>query len=615
MTPMRSLLLATALASLTATAAMATPQCVDLGYGSLPGAKGNKLYLYFSPTDDATYPSFGDSHTVTQPSHRFDISELTSYTGTATALKNAIFDVVSDDYCEFNVEVLQTTTRPTSGPARRNVVAIGTDTAEWTDSEGSHWVWGLAQDVDTGDATAVDYSHVWAGTYQFTAGGAGGALNGANSTLERWARSIGGTAAHEAGHNYGLSHNDGLPVAAGEDVLTHHLMAKGSNFTDEQRAAYRRHFSNHEYEVLAANVGLSVQTMWNWDFVNPNAETAVKVRINFLSSQPSMTVNGPYLGDRSPWSTPTVSGVLGTQSFQGTSYNKFSVTWSTAKAWTGGTAGQVAGGQVFHVGTGFSGVNYNTTNPIIITSVDLIDASNTVLTLHPRINGFDTGALDAGDGSFAIQAINFDAAQLIVTDIRAALLPRLLSIDSMLPGEPKLTDIFGLPLKPWREARVGVTKTALKRGQAVRIPIAKLADGPHFVETMTEADCKGQRGQRGDRNDDNPDTASCRPGTVASLFPSTTTYVTATVIDPQAKHWDAEKKAYVEGPVESHIFYQVAGIHPDLNKNRIDDFVEIAQNPRLDANKDGVIDAVQRKLRTPVRATALPNTAVVQPKP
>lgn len=609
---MQSLLLATALSALGTTAAMATPQCVDLGYGSLPGAKGNKLYLYFSPTDDATYPNFGDANSITQPSHRFDISELPSYTGTATDLKNAIFDVVSDDYCEFNVEVLQTTTRPTSGPARRNVVAIGTDTSQWTDAMGSHWVWGLAQNVDTGDATAVDYAHVWAGTYQFTAGGAGGALNGANSTLERWARSIGGTAAHEGGHNYGLSHSDGLPVAAGEDVLTHHLMAKGSNYTDEQRAAYRRHFSNHEYEVLAANVGLSVQTMWNWDFVNPNAETAVKVRINFLSSQPSMTVSGPYLGDRSPWNTPTVSGVLGTQSFQGTSYNKFQVTWSTAKSWTGGSPGQVAGGQVFHVGTGFSGVNYNTTNPIIITSVDLIDASNNVLTLHPRINGFDTGALDASDGAFNIQAINFDAAQLIVSDIRVAFLPRVLSIDSMLPGQQKLTDIFGQPIQPWREARTGVTKTTLKRGQAVRIPVAHLAERPHFVETVDEATCKRERG---DRNDNSPDTAACRTGTVASLFPSTTTYVSATVIEPDAKHWDREKQAYVTGPVESRIFYQVAGIHPDLNRNRIDDFVEIAQNPRLDANKDGVIDAVQRKIRIPVRATTLPKATVVQPKP
>ena len=191
-----------------------------------------------------------------------------------------------------------------------------------------------------------------------------------------------------------MSHNDGLPVASGEDPLTRHIMATGSHYSDEQRAGFRRHFSNHEYEVLAANVGLSVQTMWNWDFVNPNAQTARKLRINFLSTQPSLSVSGPYLGNLSPWNAPTVAGPSGTTAFNGTTYNKYTVTWSSGKAWNGGSAGQVPGGAGFHVGTGFSGVDFNTTNPIIITSVDLLDASSATLALHPRLTGFDDGALD-----------------------------------------------------------------------------------------------------------------------------------------------------------------------------------------------------------------------------
>jgi hypothetical protein len=212
----------------------------------------------------------------TSPAHAFNIADLPNFTAisppvSAADLQSAIYDVVADDYCEFNVEIIKTTSAPPATFPRRNTVAVTTDNAT------SDGLFGLAQAVDTGDATLVDFAYVWGATYQGLFGGAGGALNGANSTLERWAKSIGGTAAHEGGHNYGLSHNDGLPLAAGEDPLVHHIMASGSHYSGEDRAGYRRHFSDHEYSILASNVGLSVQTVWNWDFQNPNAETAVKL--------------------------------------------------------------------------------------------------------------------------------------------------------------------------------------------------------------------------------------------------------------------------------------------------------------------------------------------------
>ena len=142
-----------------------------------------------------------------RPRAAFDTSLLTSYTGTAAQLRNAVTDVVKDDYCEFNVQVRPTTTAPPATFARRNTVAIGTD----SNPAG----FGIAENVDLGDAFAVDSARVWAGTYQDVGGGAGGALNGASSTLQRWARGIGGTAAHEAGHNYGLSHSHDATSAAG----------------------------------------------------------------------------------------------------------------------------------------------------------------------------------------------------------------------------------------------------------------------------------------------------------------------------------------------------------------------------------------------------------------
>jgi hypothetical protein len=596
---LRGLNLVACLAAMGAGIATATPVCVDLGYGALPGAKANKLFLYFPAADDATYPDFHvDTHSATTPAHAFNVADLSGFTGTAVNLRNAIFDVVSDDYCEFNVEVQQTTTAPAGPAARRNTVAIGTDAEIWDDTAGHHRAWGLAQNVDTGDTTAIDFARVWAGTYQQENNGA---LTGANSTLERWARSIGGTAAHEGGHNYGLSHDDGLPVAAGEDALTRHVMASGSHYTDEERAGYRRHFSNHEYEVLAANVGLSVQTMWNWDFINPNAQTATKLRVNFLSTQASLTVSGPYTGNLSPWSAPTVSASLGTQTWNGVSFHRYSVTWSTGQAWSGGSPGQVAGGAGFHVGTGFSGVDYNTTNPIVITRVDLLDSSSAVLALHPRITGFDSGALDASDGTFAINAVSFDAAQLILSDIRVLFLPRLMSINAMVPRAQKLTDIFGEPLAPWGKAEARVSEGKVSR-KGLRIPITKLAAGPHFLEKVDDAACK----QRGDRDDGRPDTYGCKVGMVAALFPATTTFITAIVTDPSVKHWDREKKKYVVGPVRTQIFYQLAGRHPDLNKNGSDDFVEIASGRARDANKDGVIDTAQHGVPATIKTPREP---------
>lgn len=591
MNHIRMAALSAALILFCGSAAVAAPQC----YTSYGGVKPNKLYLYFPTVDDSTYPEFGTPIGVpaTSPAHAFNIADLTSYTGTEADLRNAVYDVVADDYCEFNVEVIQTTTAPPTTSPRRNTVSIGTD-----DGTSAGGLFGLAQNVDTGDATAVDFAHVWAGTYQGEYGGLGGALNGANSTLERWARAIGGTAAHESGHNYGLSHSDGLPLAPGEDPLVHHIMASGSHYSGEDRASYRRHFSDHEYSVLASNVGLSVQTVWNWDFVNPNAQTATKVQMDFLSTQASLTVSGPYNGNESPWVNPTVSASLGTQVFKGVTYNRFQVTWSVGHSWDGhvpggpgpssGTSGQVAGGASFHVGTGFSGVNYNLTDPIIITNVTLFDAANTALALHPRTVAFDSGALDAADGIFNVQAINFAGRPLRLNNVQIRFLPRLLTIDAMVASNKRMLDVRNQPFSVWGRAKTIKIDRSLEKGQTLAIPIARLSDKRHILERITAADCAREDRLQG------RDVVNCKPGINVDLFPATTTYLIATVTDPSAKHWDPKARRYIKGPVTSHAFLQFVGRHPDLNKNGVDDYIDIVTKRSIDKNSDGVPDEAQK---------------------
>src|SRR6185295_5678542 len=93
----------------------ATPTCTDLGYNNVPHAKPNKLYVYFPPADDNAFPEFGIGTLHTSPAHLFKVTELSSYSATADPdplqaaikLQAAIMDVVTDDYCEFDVEVLQ----------------------------------------------------------------------------------------------------------------------------------------------------------------------------------------------------------------------------------------------------------------------------------------------------------------------------------------------------------------------------------------------------------------------------------------------------------------------------------------------------------------------------
>lgn len=94
-----------------------------------------------------------------------------------------------------------------------------------------------------------------------------------------------------------------------------------------------------------------------------------------------------------------------------------------------------------------------------------------------------------------------------------------------------------------------------------------------------------------------PDSAACKPDWNVGLFPATTLYLTARVVQPNARQWDPRRKRYVRKDLVSRVFYQVGGIHPDLNKNRVDDAVDIASDASQDRNDDGVPDEAQRRRR------------------
>lgn len=543
-------------AVLLSTSAHAAPTCYH-NYGAIDAMKPNKLFLYYPTANDASFPAYA---TNVSPARAFDIATLPGGpAGTTAQLRQRIFDVVATDYCEFNVQVLPpTTNNPDSlalPPARRNIVAIGADT--------DPSLFGIAEAVDTGDADVIDHARVFGGSYGVFCSAE---LSGASNTLDRWALGIGGTAAHEAGHNYGLSHSS--VVHSGEDGFVHHIMPAGPSMPCSNRVGERRHFSDQDFGILANNVGLTLQSLANWDFVNPNSATASRLRMQVLSRSATLTPVSTYLGSLSPWNAPTVSGPSGTQIFKGISYNRFTVTWQSAKAWAspnqpGSIAGQVRGAEQFHIGTHFAQEDIlNTSDQVVILDATLLDAGGNALPLHPRVPTFNTGTLSS-DGNFILGLANLQAVNLVLRNWRGFVLPRPAHIDSMLRsggGEPKLFDIQQEPINPWRQIQL---PTALefpagssdKPGEA-RLMLGNLLKEGHNVRIKYRGSPTAPQDATVGAQEVNGDV---KGALATDPFPGASVFLEGDLVEPNALQWDADKKTFVNKDLVTHVFLQVAG--------------------------------------------------------
>lgn len=555
--------------------------------------KGNYLYLYFPTSVDSTFPLYGGTFVsgATSPLAPFNVADLDSTIGTTSQLRTGVFDMVVDDYCEFNVRVNSSTTLPTPTVPRWQIVGLGTDSA---DVGGA--LFGIAQAVDTNDSDPQDYSRVFAKSFKDAYGGAGNVLNGAGSTLARWTYAIGETAAHEAAHNYGVAHGNSAPrPASAEDSQNWHIMATGSTgLTGLMRVTRNRHFSDTEYEILGYNVGLNIKTLHNWDFVNPNNLSADSMRIKVLSTSSSLSINWWYNGSASPWQNPTVTYTGTTQSFQGSTYFVHYVNFSSPKTWSGPTPGVVLPAAPFHTGVTFAG-----SATTIINDVEVFNGS-TLLPLAPRLAGYDTGDVDLGSGTFAVNFFNTNmaAGPLQLSQVLVFRSPRMLDIGSMMRGaEPR--DLRGEPVEFLSSSRF----TNLELVDRVEIPLGKLTDKRSVDIVYSAKDCPpGSLGSvqkdgavvKGGAGDgEGVEIQYCHQGNALSLFPATYTYMVATVVDPQAKHWDPELEEFVTGPLESVIYFQLGGFQPDFNQNGIDDLRDIRTGTSRDEDGNGVPDEVR----------------------
>ena len=568
---------------------------IDCSHGATTSTRGNKLYLYFPTASDSSFEA-SISGVTTSPLAAFDVADLDSGLGTTTQMRDRIFEIVTEDYCEFNVEVNKNTTAPnTTGIPRWQIVGIGSDSK----TLGAGNLFGISSlGSNTGDADAQDFTRVWAASFGDAYGGAGEALNGTNSTLERWATAIGSTTSHEAGHNYGLTHCDAGSLT-GEDGPTNHIMntgdvtGQGCSYTDtidgNDRAGTRRHFSDQSYEVLAHNIGLNIMTVYNWDLINPNAEDAHSLQITLLSSASSLTLSTWWNGSRSPWGNPTVSSTGSTRTFQGNTYNEFILDFSADKSWTGGADGVVPGGVGFHIGAGFAEPDL-----VIVYDTKLKNNGGSDLTLHPRMAGFNRGAADMASGDFTMTMYNTipAAGDIMIRDMNIEYLPRLVDINTMLVGE-KMRDVRGRTIVPHGSCNHN-RNFNLKDIRTFHL--GKLSDQRTVDITYTPpADCKPGAYFAGAGDAEGVSLKYCFKGNALSLFPATTVYVTATLVDPNARYFNRETGEYVNGPLESKIFYQFSGILPDFNKNGVDDLIDIREGTSKDGNGNGVVDEAEPK--------------------
>lgn len=571
--------------TLSAGAALAAP-CPP---GVLAAVKTNQLHLYFPPAVDATFPGWPGGLTTgaISPLQPFNVADLDPTIGTTAQLRNSVFNFVVDDYCEFNVQVNQSTTAPVPTMPRWQIVGVGTDSAE---VGAGNILFGIAQAVDTNDSDPQDYARVFSKSFLDACGGPGGALTGANSTLTRWATAIGETTAHEAAHNYGAAHGHSAPRPT-EDTVNWHIMATGSTgLTCSLRASRNRHFSDTEYEILGYNIGLNIKTLHNWDFINTNNVPARCMRINLLSNLNSLNIGWWYgfPGSASPWKNPTVTYTGNSQMFQGTSYFVHHLDFSVAETWTGPVPGEVLPLAPFHTGATFTG-----SPTVIVFDVEMFSnntCTGTPLPLAPRLAGYDTGDTHLGSGDFRLNFFNTNAAAgaLRLSEVQVFRSPRMIDINSMMAAA-RPVDIHG--------AEVELTPVATFRDIELRdrvsLPIGNLTQARSVDIRYTDEDCpEGGVGPLAPA-DAESEVKYCHRGNALSLFPGTYTYVIATVVDPQARYWDAKKEDFVTGPQQNIIYYQLAGIVPDFNHNGVDDLLDIRNGTSRDQDKNGVPDEVK----------------------
>jgi hypothetical protein len=185
--------------------------------------------------------------------------------------------------------------------------------------------------------------------------------------------------------------------------------------------------------------------------------------------------------------------------------------------------------------------------------VKLFDASGNALPQHPRWMAFDAATFDRRTGQLSLRLHNILDRPLILRDVLVRDMPRIVSLDAMVADEP-ISDISGRVFRPWANGtRRSLKQQMIAAGGDIRVVVADTRKRPYVFRRPTERDCAPIEISEYSE-------ANCQPGkVVVDLFPATTMYITATIVDPKGQRWDPKTKRLFQGPIESRLYYQIAG--------------------------------------------------------
>jgi hypothetical protein len=272
-----------------------------------------------------------------------------------------------------------------------------------------------------------------------------------------------------------------------------------------------------------------------------------------------------------------------TEVFQDHTYNVYELKFTTPRNWAGGSPGIVPAGAEFHSGVGFA-----EPDEIIPTETRLLDNGGSNLPLSPRVFGFDTGEVDMNFGNFNLRLRNLASEILNIRQLRWFFVPRLIDIETMVEDAIPL-GLNGIPIN---------NQTTFSIPNEVQIEEDYLFTLANLTMTRS-VDNFYEPGSSGQLDTDGDEIEYVLNGTALSLFPSTYTYVIASIVDTNTTYWDMDQQAFVTGEHEYNIFYQLAGFVPDFNDNGVDDLLDIRFGTSIDSNENGIPDESE-DIRTPI---------------
>ena len=307
--------------------------------------------------------------------------------------------------------------------------------------------------------------------------------------------------------------------------------------------------------------------MHNWDLVNPNAQTAHRFRLTFLSPQADAGDVVDLRRHRAARGARPTLSANGTQTFKGTTYNRFRLTWSTDKAWNGAAARRGARRRRVPRRRDVLGHRLQHAGP------DHHHQERAArLGRHPLRAPAAAARLRRGGGRQRRRRVRDSTSSPSgavrhrhprTSSVRE--LPRVLSIDAMVPRREALSTRSASHSSRYERHAQGRLRRSrtLKRGATLRVPVASMADERHLLDVVDADDCDvGDSAGR-------PATArrASRAGTSGCSRRRRSTSPRR-VVQPDARCGTGGASATCARDLESRIFYQLGGIHPDLNKNR-----------------------------------------------